>query len=132
MFTLGAISCRDQTTDMQTSLREAFQHFGLVLALPGHTATKLSLTFYSLIVALFIVLGFCCFFFCYFIIMGGLKHSSKCLTTKKTSRFIHVILCVFHSSSTFKVSEVLNQDTFCPFKSFSVSQRVLTSSSNAA
>lgn len=127
MFTLGAISCRDQTSDMQTSLWEAFQHFGLVLALPGHTATKLSLTFYSLIVALFIVLG--CFFG-YFIIMGGLKHSSKCLTTKKKRAASLVIL--FHSSSTFKVSEVVNQDTFCPFKSFSVSLRVLTSSSNAA
>lgn len=129
MFTLGAISCRDQTSDMQTSLWEAFQHFGLVLALPGHTATKLSLTFYSLIVALFIVLGF-------FLLLhhhGWFETFIKMPDNKKKrSRFVDVILCVFHSSSTFKVSKVVNQDTFCPFKSFSVSLRVLTSSSNAA
>lgn len=51
MFTLGTISCRDQTSDMQTSLWEAFQHFTLLLTPQGHTATELSLTYYNFIVS---------------------------------------------------------------------------------
>lgn len=53
MFTLGTISCRDQTSDMQTSLWEAFQHFRLLLTLQGHTAAQLSLTYCNIIATVF-------------------------------------------------------------------------------
>lgn len=44
MFTLGTISCKDQTSDMQTSLWEGFQHFTLPLTLQGLTDMELPLT----------------------------------------------------------------------------------------
>lgn len=46
---LETISCRDQTSDMQTSFWEAFQHLRIPLTLQGHTVMEIYLTqcFYS-------------------------------------------------------------------------------------
>lgn len=101
MFTLGAISCRDQTSDMQTSLWEAFQHSGLVVVtLRGHTVTGLSLTLYSLIATAFIVLG------CQH--HGWLEHLSRRDPSWKYSSFSFK----FNASSRVGVNQEL---TFCLF-----------------
>lgn len=121
MFTLGAISCRDQTSDMQTSLWEAFQHSRLVVVtLRGHTATRLSLTSYSLIATAFIVLGLQHH--------GWLEHFNNTVVEIFTSSFQvqHLKLGLHKARTSFCLFIVVQRFSACVDELFKHSSRCPT------